>query len=362
MPSAAASRRRLPTVALTMSDVTAVDRRFGAGGPTLAEVGETALLDHLVAIAEAEGGEHRAALRGDDAGVWTPRAGRDLAISIDALVEDVDFRRPWITPRQLGGRAFRVAVSDLAATGADAEHCLATLCARPSEQLEDVLGIQRGLCAAAAAAGCAVTGGDVSAIDGPLVIDVCVVGSLPAGRALRRSAGHIGDALLVTGVLGRAAAGLRLLSGGAEPTSAVERAWVAAQLEPQLRLREGSALLNHGVRCGADISDGLVLDTMRTARASDCAVELWAAALPVDAELRACFGNQWLELAIAGGEDFELVVAVAEAEVDALLQQWPAELASLTRVGSLRAGSGVHLLDAANGAELPLPHSSAGHF
>lgn len=331
-------------------------------GLTLADVGEPALLEQLVAIATAARPSPGTALSGDDAAVWAPPPGRELAISIDAIVEDVDFRRGWITPRQLGRRAFAVAASDLAGSGAGGLCCVTTLCARPSELVDDVLALQRGLCEAAAGAGCAVIGGDVSAIDGPMVIDTCVMGSLAAGRGLRRDAGTVGDAVLVTGVLGRAAAGLRLLLAGDAPASAAERSWIEAQLQPVARLREGADLVARGVRCGGDVSDGLLLDARRTARASRCAVELWADHVPVDPQLRTSFGNDWLELAVGGGEDFELMVTVPEAGVAALVSAWPAGHAPLTRVGSLVAGDGVRLLDARGGSALPTPVARAGHF
>jgi thiamine-monophosphate kinase len=338
------------------------ERRFGAGGPTLAEVGEEILLDRLVAISQAAATVGNISQDGDDAAVLSPPSGRDLAVSVDAVVEDVDFRRTWMGPRAVGRRAFGVAVADLAGMGAEPAYCLATLCARGTEQLDDVLDIQRGLCEAAAAAGCALVGGDVSAIEGPLVVDVCVTGSLPAGRALRRSSGRAGDVLLVTGVLGRAAAGLRLLLDGAAPATAEEKGWVEAQLQPAARLQEGLCLLGNGVRCGGDISDGLLLDAARTARASGCAVELWAASLPVDSGLRASFGSEWLQLAVGGGEDFELVAALPQADLPALLHEWPAELAALTVVGQLSEGSGVRLLDRRGGLEMPQPRSAARHF
>ncbi len=336
------------------------DRRFGGGGPTLAEVGETALLDELVAIAATVtgGGGHGA----DDAAVWSPAAGRDLVESVDALVEEVDFRRSWIGPRQLGRRAFTVAVSDLAAMGAEPVHCLATICAPSSEQFEDLLELQRGLCEAAASVGCAVIGGDVSAIAGPLVVVVSVTGSLAGGMALRRAAGLPGDLLVVTGVLGRAAAGLRLLLEGSSPATDAEAGWVRAQLQPPVRLGEGMRLLQAGVRCAGDISDGLLLDAARTARACGCAAEIWAASLPVDGELRDRFGQDWLQPALGGGEDFELLAALPEADADALLRGWPSRRAPLAVVGRLRLGEGVHLLDRRGGVELPQPAPSARHF
>ena len=331
-------------------------------GPTLADLGEPALLEQLVAIATAARPSPDAALSGDDSAVWTPPAGHGLAVSIDALVEEVDFRRSWITPRQLGHRAFVVAASDLAGSGASGRCCVVTLCVRGSELVEDVLELQRGICEAAAAAGCAVIGGDVSAIDGPMVIDTCVTGSLLPGRGLRRDSAAVGDAVLVTGVLGRAAAGLRLLLAGEQPASATELGWVGAQLQPVARWCEGVELVARGVRCGGDVSDGLLLDARRTARASHCGVELWCDQLPVDAELRTRFGDDWLELAVGGGEDFELMVTVPEVRVADVVRVWPAELAPITRVGQVVAGDGVHLLAARGGAVLPLPRTRAGHF
>jgi thiamine-monophosphate kinase len=342
---------------------TSSDRGFGAAGPRLDEVGEAQLLERLMAVAAAvPSATPPVARSGDDAAIWTPPAGRDLAVTIDALVEGVDFRREWITPRQLGRRAFAVAVSDIAGMGADPIQCVATLCARPDEQLEDVLDLQRGLCEAAAAAGCAVVGGDVSATDGPLVIDVCITGALPPGRALRRSAGRPGDLLLTTGVLGRAAAGLRLLLDAVPPATAVERSWVEAQRQPPSRLAEGRRLLELGVGCGGDISDGLLVDAARTARASGCAAELWADGLPVDEELRRSYGSQWLELAVGGGEDFELGIAVPGGDVDALLARWPTELAPLTVVGQLIEGAGLRVLDTPGGSEIDVAASRADHF
>ena len=336
-------------------------RRFGAGGLTLADVGERALVAMLVEIAGATG-RRAESVSGDDAAVWTPPPASDLAVSIDALVEGVDFRRTWISPRQLGRRAFAVAASDLSAMGAKPAFCLATLCARGSEQLDDILEIQRGLGDAASVAGCAVVGGDVSAIDGPLVVDVCITGALPAGRSLRRAAGRPGDVLLVTGVLGRAAAGLRLLVERRAPRTAVEEGWVAAQLQPVSRLAEGRRLLKAGVRCAGDISDGLLLDAARTAQACGCAAELWAGSLPVDEQLQQCFGRDWLKLAAGGGEDFELLVAVAESDVAHLRAAWPDTLAPLSEVGRLSEGSGVRLLDKRGGTEMPLPPSASEHF
>jgi thiamine-monophosphate kinase len=336
------------------------ERAFDQGGPTLADVGERALLQALTEIARASPAL-LAIGSGDDAAVWSPEPGRDLALSQDALVEGIDFRRSWITPRRLGARALTVALSDLAGMGATPVWCSATLCAPSATSFEDVLEIQRGLCAAATAAGCAVAGGDVSTIDGPLVIDVAVGGTLVPGAVLRRDSGHPGDVVVVTGALGRAAAGLRLLLDGGD-LSDQERAWVDAQLSPAARIAEGLQLTSSGVRCGGDISDGLLIELERITDMSGCGAEIWLDRLPVEPALVSDFGSSWPDLAVGGGEDFELVAALPANALAALLDPWPSTLAPLTVVGCLREGAGVAVLDREGGVTLPPPRTSSRHF
>jgi thiamine-monophosphate kinase len=338
----------------------AADPAFDQGGPTLADTGERALLRALTEIARSAS-TGLAIGSGDDAAVWSPPAGLDLAVSQDALVEGVDFRRWWISPRRLGARAMAVALSDLAGMGATPVWCSATLCAPSSTSFADVLEIQRGLCGAASAAGCAVAGGDVSAIDGPLVIDIVVGGSVVPGAVLRRDAGRAGDAVVVTGSLGRAAAGLRLLLDGGE-LSEQEQAWVDAQLSPVARLAEGLELVSSGVRCGGDISDGLLVELERITDMSGCGAEIWLDRLPVEAALVSDFGSAWPDLAVGGGEDFELVATLPREAVAALVGSWPASLVPLTVVGCLRDGAGVAVLDREGGATVPAPRTTSRHF
>jgi thiamine-monophosphate kinase len=337
------------------------ERAFDRGGPSLADVGEQALLRALIEIARTPS-TALAIGSGDDAAVWSPEPGTDLAISQDALVEGVDFHRSWISPRRLGARALAVALSDLAGMGARPLWCSATLCAPSDTCFEDVLEIQRGLCAAAAVAGCVVAGGDLSAIDGPLVIDVSVGGSLVAGAALLRDGGRAGDLVMVTGTLGRAAAGLRLLLDGGDELSEQERAWVEAQLSPVARIGEGLHLVASGVRCGGDISDGLLIELERITEMSGCGAELWLDRLPVEPALVSDFGAAWPDLAVGGGEDFELVVAMPEAGVGPLLETWPADLVPITTVGRLVRGARLDVLDREGGSTVTRPHTSSRHF
>lgn len=340
-------------------------RRFGAPGPTAGEVGESALVETIVALATqaAAGATDTVSVPGDDAARWTPPAGTEVAVSVDAAVEEVDFRRSWITPYQLGRRALAAALGDLAATGAVPAWCLVTVCAPGHTVAADLWAICLGVVEAGAAVGCHLAGGDVGATSGPLVLDLVVGGWVEAGRALRRDAGSVGDLLYVTGTLGRAAAGLRLLEGTElEAPEAQRRTWIAAQVEPPVRLAEGRRLLHAGVRCAGDLSDGLLVDATRTAAASGCAAELWCDHLPVDPELRTALKDDWLQAAVGGGEDFELLCAMSTTLAAQVLSQWPAELAPLSLVGRLVAGRGARLLDTDGGVEVGSVPVHSRHF
>jgi thiamine-monophosphate kinase len=339
-------------------------RQFDSGGKTLADEGETALLHQLVAIARAggAGASDLVVPSGDDAAVWRAPAGTGIVLSQDAIVEGEDFLRAWTDPFEVGERAFQVAASDLAGMGSEPRLCMATVCAPTTTEVEDLVALQRGLCAAAAEAGCHVAGGDLSAIAGPLVVDVAVVGCAVPEQALRRDRGRPGDALVVTGELGGAAAGLGILLHGMEaPAGAVER-WLGRQLRPRARLAEGIELAARGVRCAGDLSDGLLVDLERIAEASACGAELWLDRVPTDPDLRGVLGDRWPEAALGGGEDFELLAAVPAGLLPGLLGAWPSGLQPLRVVGRLAAAPGLRLLDREGGDPLPLPAVASRHF
>jgi len=347
-----------------MDTVSSPSRRsFDGGGPTLADVGEAELLRQLTALALRHGGDPRLTVAsGDDAAVWRPPAGSGIVLSQDAIVEGEDFLRPWTDPGTVGGRALAVALSDIAAMGARPRLCMVTLCAAPSTRVEDLLAIQEGICAAAFASGCRVAGGDVSAISGPLVVDVAVVGTVDPERALRRDRGRPGDALVVTGSLGGAAAGLHLLVQSLGASGADAERWLDRQLRPRARLAEGRAFAELGVECAGDLSDGLIVDVGRITEASGCGAEIWLESIPADPGIATLLGEAWVGAALGGGEDFELVAAVAPDRLDGLLAGWPAGLEPLHVVGRLDSGSGLRLLERRDGGPLPLPGVASRHF
>ncbi len=284
---------------------------------------------------------------GDDAAAWLPAAPTVL-VSTDTLVEGVDFERARQLPYEVGLKAWGSSASDLAAMGGEVEFGLVAAVLPPETPLAAVEAIQLGLVEAAARDGAGIGGGDVSAADGPLVLTVTVLGTVPDGRPVTISGGREGDVLLLTGDLGAAAA---TLEGWRQGDPAVPAGWRSRLVAPTARIAEGRALRQAGATAMTDLSDGLLLDAARIAAASRTAVELWADCLPLAAGLRERFGDDAVRLAAAGGEDYELLASLPTDAVERLLQEWRPELAPLRRVGRLGPGDGVRLLECEGGAE-----------
>lgn len=270
---------------------------------------------------------------GDDAAVL---AG-GWVLSADLCVEDVHFRRSWITDEEIGWRATAAALSDLAAMAAEPVGVLVSMAFRPGSGV-DVEAVQRGVRDAASHSGASVLGGDVSRSPGPLFLDVSVVGraSAPALRAGARP----GDELWVTGPLGAAGAAVRLWNAGREPPAALR----AAFAHPVPRVEAARALVRAGaVRALVDLSDGLAGDAGHLAAAGGVRIVLEAARIPLGEGVAEALGpDAALDAALRGGEDYELCFAAPPGSVDERTLGARAG-ASLRRVGRVEAGSDVWL-------------------
>ena len=250
---------------------------------------------------------------GDDAAVLAP--GPELLVwTIDASVESVHFRRDLLSLHDVGYRATMAAASDLAAMGAAPLGLLAALVLPPSITDDDLAALAAGQREAADAIGAAVIGGNL-ARGGELSITTTVLGA--AARPLTRDGARPGDALWMAGPVGLAAAGLALLAGGAGERSAGAgaEAAVRAWRRPLARIADG---LRAAPRAGAaiDVSDGLAQDVGHIAEASDVSILLDAAAIvgPELGAIAAEIGRDPLDLALRGGEDYAVVVTLAEGD------------------------------------------------
>lgn len=285
---------------------------------------------------------------GDDAAVSVP--GGATATSIDALVDGVHFRRDRAGLNQIGRKALATALSDLAAMGAETGEAYVAVGVPPDLDEDACLELFDGIAALARETGTTLAGGDVTR--GPvLTITITVVGHAAAPeRFVTRAGAEPGDALVLTGEIGAAAAGLLLLErpelAASVPAATAERLR-QRQLEPTARLDAGRALAASAAQAMIDLSDGLGGDATHLARASGVALRIEAAALPLAAgvaEVAAAAGRDPLELAVSGGEDYELLAALALERLPAARQAVSAsEEGTLTRIGEVLSGDSVEI-------------------
>ena len=243
---------------------------------------------------------------GDDAAVWTPAAGTVSVATADALVEGIHFDLRFTSWYDLGWKALAVNVSDAAAMGARPRYALVTLGLPSGGRLSDLENLYRGMAEHCDRFGMRIVGGDV--VSSPTFFISVALYAEGGARLLRRDAARAGDVVAVTGTLGDSAAGLRLLQEARANDGEDAAMLVRAHLRPLPRVAEAGALVEQGVGCGMDLSDGLLGDAKRLARASGVRVEFHLASLPLSEPLRRMFGPLAAEIALAGGEDYELLV------------------------------------------------------
>jgi thiamine-monophosphate kinase len=242
---------------------------------------------------------------GDDAAVWRAAVGLDLA-TVDTLIEGVHFKFDYTSWEQLGWKALAVNLSDLAAMGAVPRYALVALALPPEVTVERVKLLYRGLLDAAEMFHVSVVGGNVSRAAG-VSVTVTLFGTAAGETVMRRDAARPGDAIALTGQPGKAAAGLATLTEDGLPREAAGDHLREAFSRPYPRVREGRILLSSGVICAVDTSDGLAADLGHVCRASGVGAELRLADLPLDDYLMRTFGTRAIELALHGGEDYELL-------------------------------------------------------
>ena len=226
---------------------------------------------------------------GDDCAILRPRAGEDLLVTTDFLLEGVHFLRETHSAADCGWKTLARGLSDIAAMGGAARYAFVSLALAPWAGAAWVRAFYRGLNALARRHGVVVAGGDLTGAE-KLLCDIIVLGAVKRGRALRRGGARPGDRLYVTGRLGGSAFGLETHEGSA---------W-KRHVRPQPRIEVGLQLSTRlGATACMDISDGLALDLFRLCTESQCTAELHGN-LPL-------FPGATVHQALSGGEDYELL-------------------------------------------------------
>jgi thiamine-monophosphate kinase len=280
---------------------------------------------------------------GDDAALLRVPEGCELALTTDALIEGVHFL-PGAPARALGHRALAVNLSDIAAMGAAPSWALLSL-NLPAADDAWLSEFAAGFGALARSHAVALVGGNLSR--GALSITVELAGLVPAGQALRRSGARAGDGLYLSGSVGDAACGLKVLRGEAAG-SAAAAAWLQHRFEfPTPRVALGQALRGIASAC-IDVSDGVCIDASRLLAASGCAATVEIERLPLSEALRQVLGADAWRSALSGGEDYELCFAAPPDQAGALAAIARQTGQAVTRIGSLHHGSGLALQMAAS--------------
>lgn len=269
---------------------------------------------------------------GDDAAVF--RADGPVVQTTDTCVEGVHFKRTWLSPGGLGRRAFRSAVSDLSAMGADPRWVLLSLCLPQDWFSMSGVALVRGLVRDAATVGAVLVGGNISAAK-ELSIAVTVSG-VASGQILTRDSAKVGDSVFVTGAPGTARAGLRGLLAGQTRGLAIQ-AWRTPPLRTHLGMRLAKL---QGVGAVIDVSDGLAQDLGHIARASKVRVVVDRDSLPVPTLVSRVTKNDGLarQMVLQGGEDYELALTMRPRR-EAALQRLCKRLGiPVSRIGRVTEG------------------------
>jgi len=286
---------------------------------------------------------------GDDCAALDLGGPDYLLWTVDTLIEGVHFDLRYLSLAQLGRKSLAVNLSDLAAMGGEPLYALLSLGWPPGRDLAGALEYGEGLAACARKYNVAVIGGDTVASPPGLTITLTLLGRAPKQEMLRRSGARVGDRVYVTGPLGLSAAGLEVLRRGLNLDPAQKDPLVQAHLDPRPQLAAGRLLARERLATACiDLSDGVATDLMHLCRLSGVGARLMAEAIPMSPGVRAVadlLNRDPLDLALAGGEDYQLLFTASPDRDEHLSQVFSqAGLQVPSPIGEIVSGEEVLLI------------------
>jgi thiamine-monophosphate kinase len=303
----------------------------------------------------------------DDAAVLVPPPGCDVVLKADAIIGGVHFF-PEDPADAVGRKALRVNLSDLAAKGAKPVGFLLSLALPDGTPDAWLAGFADGLGADAQFYGCPLLGGDTDRTPGPVMVSIAAFGTVPHGGMVRRSGAKPGDCVLVSGTIGDAALGLKLRR---EPAAATryqldphERDHLLARyLIPEPRLALSEQIRLHA-SAAMDVSDGLAGDLAKLCGASGVSAEIEIEKVPLSDAARRVIAvdASARELAVTGGDDYEIVCTIAAEKLDAFRAAALASGVAVTEIGRIVAGRAAPRFRDRHGHRLEFAHPSFSHF
>jgi thiamine-monophosphate kinase len=283
--------------------------------------GEFGLIDRVRDLHAGSGGNGLVLGIGDDAAVVSLNSFEQAVVTTDMLVESVHFRRDWSDPYSIGWKSAAVNLSDVAAMGAVPTFAFISVALTERETVENMDRLYDGFMDCLNRYGARLAGGDTNVSPECMIISVTQMGVVKANRALTRTGARVGDILLVTGTLGDSAGGLALLTEyGLTKAEKVDKDIVNAHRRPQPRVVAARAAAGTGkVHAAMDISDGIVGDVKKLCAASGVGARIDSVDIPISNSLKHAaevLKRDPVKLALSGGEDYELLLAVAHDDVD----------------------------------------------
>ncbi|HEV7600626.1 MAG TPA: thiamine-phosphate kinase [Bradyrhizobium sp.] len=300
----------------------------------------------------------------DDAAILRSSAD-DIVVTTDAIVEGVHFL-PDDPPDTIARKALRVNLSDLAAKGAEPAGFVLTLALRAPDDAW-LAPFARGLGEDAKLFQCPLLGGDTVSTPGPLMVSITAFGRVPQGKMVRRSGARPGDRVVVSGTIGDAALGLDILKGGATATVFADDPTARQMLIERYRIPQPRIALANAIRDHAsaamDVSDGLAGDLAKLCAASVVSAAIDATSVPRSGLLVFTTNyDAFLEAALSGGDDYEILCTVPENRFEAFAQAAKLAEVPVTSIGTIIAGIAVPRFIDGQGSEIALPRLSYSHF
>jgi thiamine-monophosphate kinase len=325
----------------------------------LKELGEFELINRIRRRVASGPGVHRGI--GDDAAVLELPVGHHLLTSTDLLIEEVHFHRDWTDCESLGHKAVAVNLSDIAAMGGTPRYLYLGLACPGETELNDINAFLKGALDEAERHNVVLVGGDTCRSPGPWLISITIEGSAPAHRDIGRDGAKPGDLIMVSGTLGDSALALHLL----HKKETAETGLLDRHHRPTARVELGRLL---GEQCLTeamiDLSDGLAGDLEHILQASQVDGLIEADQLPLSEAFRRYTDRhpELRNLALYGGEDYELLFTVSPKQAAKVAALSTALQLPITSIGSIHKGSGALLLRDRGGEARPILVRGYDHF
>jgi thiamine-monophosphate kinase len=324
----------------------------------LTEIGEFGLIKAITQMADKGQGVVMGV--GDDAAVLTPSPGKVLLVTTDCLLEGVHFKLEFTDYHSLGRKALAINLSDMGGCGGSPTAFLVSLAIPPETEVGSVRALYKGMMEQARTYGCSLVGGDTSRGE-RLMISITLIGEAEKGKVVFRHGAKEGDRIFVTGTLGDSALGLRMLKNGVKEGHPVQQ-----HLDPLPRVREGEEIARGGLATAMiDISDGLIADLGHILEESGVGAQIYLPLLPLSVPYREhvkpYYKNPYL-LALAGGEDYELLFTAPGGRTEAL-KKLAADLGTpITLIGEITSPSAGVTIVGADGKAFSVEQRGHDHF